>query len=108
MQKFKQGFLPSSFSNVWFTNEIRRDGALEITLRNRDDINIPFARLSSSSRQPLVNLPRLWENFRQEDIKIIRNKLEFKSKLKEYFLNNLSEIVICNRLLCHACHLNAA
>jgi hypothetical protein len=107
MHKFKNGFLPSSFSNVWFTNEIRRDGALEITLRNRDDINIPFARLSSSSRQPLVNLPRLWENFRQEDIKIIRNKLEFKSKLKEYFLNNLSEIVICNRLLCHACHLNA-
>jgi hypothetical protein len=107
MQKFKQGFLPSSFNNVWHTNLIRRDGSSEITLRNQDQLNIPFARLSSSARQPLVNLPKTWESFLNEDIKIIRTQAEFKSKLKSFLLGELSSNVICNRLLCHACHLNA-
>jgi hypothetical protein len=107
MQKFKQGLLPSSFENVWLTNLIRREGSSEITLRNQDQLNIPFARLSSSGRQNLVNLPKIWESFNNEDIKIIRTPSEFKSKLKIFLLGELASNVICNRLLCHVCHLNA-
>jgi hypothetical protein len=44
MRKFKKGFLPSSFNNVWQTDEIRHNNSFEITLRNRDLINIPLAR----------------------------------------------------------------
>jgi hypothetical protein len=31
---------------------------------------------------PLVNLPKTWENFTNEDIKILRDPLEFHLKLK--------------------------
>ena len=62
MQKFKQGFLPTSFNQTWSDNRVRRGDQLEISL------NIPFARLSSSIKLPLVNLPKTWENFDNESI----------------------------------------
>ncbi len=40
MQKFTQGFLPSSFDDVWISNKIRRAGQDQVELRNNDDINI--------------------------------------------------------------------
>jgi hypothetical protein len=58
MQKFKQGFLPIAFFNVGHSNLVRRVNAFEMTLRNQEQMDIPFARLSSSTKQPLVNLPR--------------------------------------------------
>ena len=105
MQRFKQGFLPISFNATWATNNFRRDSNFEITLRQNNDIDIPFARLSSSDRRPLVNLPRLWQNFSEENIKIIRNRPEFNQKLKKHLLNELSSIPNCSRLLCPVCHL---
>ena len=105
MQKFKQGFLPISFNQTWSDNRVRRGDQFEISLRNENLLNIPFARLSSSLKLPLINLPRTWENFQNEAVKIIRNKLEFNCKLKEHLLGELSEIIICNRLFCPACHI---
>jgi hypothetical protein len=104
MQRYIQGFLPISFRNVWLTNEARnqRDD-LNIVLRNSANLQIPFARLTMTRRQPLVQLPKVWCEFRNEDIKIIRNKLEFNMKLKKYLLSELSEIPVCNRLFCPAC-----
>jgi hypothetical protein len=104
MQGFKNGFLPVSFNDVWYTNAVRRADVFEITLRNNDFLNIPFARLSMSNRMPLVNLPKTWENFTNEDIKILREPLEFHLKLKRFLLSELSDTVICNRLFCHACN----
>ena len=92
MQKFKQGFLPSSFNQTWSDNRIRRGDQFEISLRNENLLNIPFARLSSTIKLPLVNLPRTWENFQNESIKIIRNKLEFNQKLKEHPLGELIKL----------------
>jgi hypothetical protein len=106
IHKFKFGYLPVSFSNVWCTNEDRRNEEYEITLRNQSQLNIPFARLSSSLRQPLINLPKTWENFQNEILKAESNQLLFKSKLKEHLLAELPNIIVCNRLLCHACHFN--
>ena len=95
MQTFKQGLLPISFSQAWSDNRIRRGDQLEISLRNENLLNIPFARLSSSIKLPLDNLPQTWENFQNESIKIISNKLEFYYKLKEHFLGELSEVMLC-------------
>jgi hypothetical protein len=58
MQKFTQGFLPSSFDDVWISNKIRRAGQDQVELRNNDDINIPFACLCSTQRQPLSGFPQ--------------------------------------------------
>ena len=106
MQHFSQGFLPISFNNVWTTNEERRTEIHHI-LRNSDDLTIPFTRLASLSKHPFVNLPRTWIEFKNENIKILRNKIEFKISLKKHFLNELSLTVTCDRLLCPSCHLNA-
>jgi hypothetical protein len=106
MHKFNHKYLPVSFTNVWHTNEFRRNDEYEIVLRNQSQLDIPFVRLSSSLRQPLVNLPKTWVNFSNEVIKAETNQLLFKSKLKESLLNELPNEIICNRLLCHACHLN--
>jgi Reverse transcriptase (RNA-dependent DNA polymerase)/Endonuclease/Exonuclease/phosphatase family len=105
MQHYNQGFLPEVFDNVWLTNATRCRQDFMMALRNRENFNIPYARLQASMNQPLINLPRLWSQFVDEDIKIIRNKPEFNLKLKKYFLNKLSSAVRCNRLLCPACHL---
>jgi len=105
MQRFKQGFLPVSFNDTWTSNNFRRDSNFEICLRNETDFSVPFARLSSSEKRPLVNLPRTWQDFPDESIKILRNRTEFNSKLKMYFLNQLSSVPNCSRLLCPVCHL---
>jgi hypothetical protein len=104
MQHYFQGFLPSAFNNVWLTNVTRHREDLLLALRNSENVNIPFARLHSSTIQPLVNLPRLWSQFEEENIKILRNKLEFNHKLKLYFLKKLSSTIHCTRLLCPTCH----
>jgi hypothetical protein len=105
MQHYFQGFLPSAFNNVWLTNVTRHREDFLLALRNSENVNIPFARLHSSTIQPLVNLPRLWSQFEEENIKILRNKLEFNQKLKLYFLKKLSSTIHCTRLLCPTCHL---
>ena len=110
MQHYHQGFLPSSFSAVWLTNQERRneDGRneeLRISLRNNEQLNIPFTRLTTSMKFPLVNLPKTWINFSVENIKILRNKLEFNIKLKKHFLDELSSTIHCTRLFCPSCRL---
>jgi hypothetical protein len=104
MQRYIQGFLPISFRDVWLTNEARRNqDNVNIVLRNSENLHIPFARLSSSLRQPYVLLPKLWSDFTQEDIKIVRNKLDFNLKLKKFMLDELPTTVNCRRLFCPAC-----
>jgi ribosome recycling factor len=87
---------------MWSTIEERRREST-LVLRNGNSLDIPFSRLTSSSLQPLVKMPKTWIEFSREDIKIIRNKLEFNSALKKYFLEKLSAIVRCNRLICPVC-----
>ena len=45
----------------------------------------------------LFNLPRIWEQFNEHDINIIKNHLEFNLNLKyySYLLNELSAVVSC-------------
>jgi hypothetical protein len=82
MQRFSQGFLPISFEDTWISNRIRRAGQDQIELRNAEELNIPFARLTSTERHPLCSFPKLWAAFDDEQIKFTRNIVEFNSLLK--------------------------
>ena len=105
MQRYVQNFLPSSFDNTWITNRIRRGDEAQIQLRDDDDLHIPGARTKQLSFHPLVLFPKTWETFPNEYVKFLRNKLEFNAELKKHFLDQLSNVPICNRLLCPVCHL---
>ena len=65
---------------------------------------VGFSRLTSFDTMPLISIPKLWNAFDNHEIKIIRNKLQFNSKLKSFFLDKLKERVSCDRLLCQACN----
>jgi len=105
MFQFKNNLLPQSFANVWTTNAIRRANNFEIELRNQQNLNIPYVRLQFSANSPIIKLPQIWENFDDNEIKIIRDKNEFSIKLKKYLIDKLASVPQCNRLLCPTCHL---
>jgi len=107
MQQFVQGLLPSSFDNVWATNAMRmRDASgRRYNLRNDDDLFIPPARLHLTEKHPYHSFPKAWHEFENNEIKIQRNKNIFNFKLKKFLLDQLSDRVTCDRLLCPVCHL---
>lgn len=105
VQRFVQGLLPAIFNNLWVTNAAYRTGLTSMSLRNSDDFYFPFARISQTAIQPYFAFPRTWSTFHREDIKIIRDKIEFNEKLKTYFLEKLSATVKCDRLFCPSCSL---
>ncbi len=113
MQKYKQGFPHAAFNHTWIQNSQRIVNATRNTvenenvrrcLRNSDELYLPPCRLTTLSKFPYYNLPRTWSNFDDENIKIIRNKLEFNQKLKKHFLDLLSANILCTRLLCPTCY----
>jgi hypothetical protein len=111
MYDFKEDLLPLSFKNLWKTNaKLRRanneDEPQERNLRNDSDFAVPFIQIEHYFKFPLADFPRTWNNFEFNFVYQSRNM--FKSLLKEYFLSKLASIVNCNRLLCPACHLQAA
>ena len=103
MQCFTQQYLPESFNNTWVRNSIRNIGENEIQLRNADHLQIAASTLTSLDIMPLFDFPRIWQSFPDEQIKILRKKIEFDTKLKKFFIDDLSENVNCNRLFCPAC-----
>ena len=106
MHSFVNNVLPISFQDTWTTNRIQRGDQAQVELRNDDSIYIPFSRTNFSHLKPLYRFPTTWENFPRGDIKFLRNKIQFNTELKKHFLEQLSETINCNRLLCPACHLN--
>jgi len=104
-QTVVQNTAPLSFSGVWPTNRNQRilTNNYDRDLRNDHELYIPFSRTNQISRFPLSSFPSFW-NTLPPDISIIRKKTEFKTKLKEYFLNTIPENYICNRLFCPSCN----
>jgi len=106
MHSYQYKFLPSSFDNYWPTNRsVRNAQQNDLVLRNDNELYLPPCRLKSTEFFPFYRLPRIWRNFDNEfpNITFIRNKNEFKSKLKEHFLNQIPEDYRCERLFCHSC-----
>jgi len=106
LQRFVQGLLPVSFNNIWITDDAFRSGLSSTPLRNIDDFYIPFARLTQTANHPYFLFPRLWDDFKQENIKSLRNKIEFHKELKHYSINNLLFTADCQHLFCPSCSNN--
>jgi len=104
VQRFIQGFLPASFNNIWITNEARRSETVSMVLRNHDEFYMPTSRLHSFDNFPLYSFPRSWVNFQNENIKFIRNVLEFNLSLKNHLIDNLSSTVVCVKAYCPSCN----
>lgn len=107
IQRFSQQFLPESFDDVWSRNHVRNIGDNDLQLRNNDHYRPPPSRLALTDRLPTFSFLKTWESFPDENIKFIRKKSEFDQKLKQYFIDDLSVNVTCNRLYCPACSLQA-
>ena len=103
MQQFQQKFLPEIFHETWLYNNVREIGENAIVLRNNDQFRVPFSRIAMVDKMPLISFPANWEKFPDENIKFIRNKIEFNEKLKTYLLKQLSYTVNCVRLFCPSC-----
>ena len=103
MHRFSQKFLSASFDRVWIRNNVCNIGENEIQLRNNDRLHLPPSRLALTDRLPTYDFARTWELFLDEQIKFVRNKNSFDQQLKNYFINDLSETVPCNKLFCLAC-----
>ena len=106
IHRFTQKFLPTSFCDTWVRNSIRNIGENEIQLRNHDQIQHFHSNMAKLDIFSLFHFPKIWQDFGNEQIKIICKPTVFDSKLKIYFLDDLSTIVICDRLLCFAGRLN--
>ena len=109
MYDYINNLLPSSFSNVWPSNEARRlhhpAAGQNVNLRNDSLLSIPFIRLQSHMNFPLAEFPRIWNDFHQVDITSTPSRPLFKKLLKEYFFSKLDENYKCTRLLCLSCNL---
>ena len=103
MHRFVFNFLPESFADTWTVNRIRRNDQSHVELRNDNRFYLPFVRTNQLKLQPLISFPSLWEEFPDEGIKFIREKIEFNYKLKLYFLEQLNPVVNCTRLFCPSC-----
>jgi hypothetical protein len=107
MHQYVQGFLPSAFSGEWrTTGELAAENMPNLRNRDYNDFIVPFARLTITERFPLSSFPKAWNEFNEFEIKFLRDKSEFNSKLKSYLLSKLDGDYKCNRLLCHFCHLS--
>jgi hypothetical protein len=104
MHHYVQSFLPSSFANTWPLNSERRADDFHMSLRNNETVDIPYTRLVSLDRHPLTRFPKMWSEFNNENIKLIRNKSLFNRELKLFLLDQLKDVVVCDRLLCSQCH----
>ena len=103
MQRFIQKLLLESFNQIWVYNSIRNIGENKIQLRNHLQIQPQHSYLAKLDLYPLYNFPKIWESFPDHQIKILHKNSEFDKKLKQYFINDLSDTVDCGRLLCPAC-----
>jgi hypothetical protein len=78
MSQYCNSFLPKAFDNLWMNRNEHRENAslgnLGYYLRNGDEIYLPQSRLSSTEKAPFYSFPRVWQEFDNQDIKILRQK----------------------------------
>ena len=72
--------------------------------KERKGAQMPRKKISTEQRRSSYT-PKVQLRYLNEDIKILRNKKEFKSEFKKYFINQLNSNINCNFPLCVHCHL---
>ena len=70
-------------------------------LRNRDQFFVPRCKTLFINRFPLYSFTSCWNEL-DPALSCIASKNEFKYKLKQHFLDRLSNYE-CNWLLCYTC-----
>lgn len=103
MHLFINNKLPEFTLEDWTRNEDRQ--VTQRRLRNFNEVFVPFARTAQTEKLPLTSFPKIWTEFEQNDLKLVRSKIEFKIKFKQFFLDQLLENYKCERLLCPHCTL---
>ena len=96
--------LPGSFKDLWTANRFHKPATAG--LRTADMLFVPRHRIDFTARLPLHALPKLWNNFREPDLKKLTSSNLFKDRLKEYFINDLASEVRCRRIFCRDCFPN--
>ena len=99
MHAYMQDKVPYSFHGIWVQNRYKNPAtaALRAQVRTATELFIPKFRLQFAAKLPLHRFPKIWNEFTEKSIKNITNVNTFKSKLKEYFLEDLASVVKCNR-----------
>jgi hypothetical protein len=105
MQQYARGLLLVSFNNLWITNEAHRAQATPMVLHYEAKFFIPTSRLAQCSLLPYYSFSRSWRDIDQLNpaISILRNRKEFNTALKTYFIKKLRSALVCNRLFCPSC-----
>ena len=92
MHRFTQKFLPTSFCDTWVCNSIRNIVENKIQLRKHEQLQHFHSNLAKLDIFPLFHFPKIWQDFGDEQIRIICKPTVFDSKLKKFFLDDLSTI----------------
>jgi hypothetical protein len=100
VQRFIRGFLPVSFNNTWITNSVSREEEYQLELLNDAELYSPFARTALIERHPLTKFPKVWHEFKNENIKNSKKQNYFNGMQKDHFLSKLNSNYKCVRLLC--------
>jgi len=103
MHKYTQGQLPVIFNDTWKKRVEMHAGSFTTVLRNSDDLYIPVAMLKQSEKHPLYLFPKLWSEFDNENVKILRDTSMFNVALKKHLFDQLPANVVCTRLFCPSC-----
>jgi hypothetical protein len=75
------------------------------SLRNDNDLFILLVKYAHLDNSPIFEFLKILNNFEETLIESVHSKLEFNNKFKKYFLEQLADNYVCNRLLCPHCHL---
>jgi len=103
MHRYVNNMLPSSFSGKWEYAGNRNIGINNMQLRHNKDLIVPFARIALTAKMPHSNLPKIWNLFRENELKTEKSPTRFDTELKKFFLNDLATNIRCDRLYCPAC-----
>ncbi len=79
-------YCPTSFSNIWNTNEDRNPN---LNLQNASQYIVPHPRIDLFKKSPLYSLPKLWNEL--DETKLQTNRTTFKIALHDKLLNELNE-----------------
>jgi hypothetical protein len=86
MHSIVYDYCPTSFSNIWNTNEDRNPN---LNLRNASQYIVPNPRIDLFKKSPLYSLPKLWNEL--DETKLQTNRTTFKIVLCDKLLNELNE-----------------
>ena len=83
MHSIFYNYSPSFFPQFQLNVNYNRHGYV---LRNQYDYHVPRSICSFTSKMPLIEFPKCWNDF-DEDIRSVNNHLAFKTLLKSYFMD---------------------